>query len=387
MSRADVVVAFHDAGVGGPLRSHERELSWLSETHRTEVLVPAGWRAQEFGELGATVTPGPYAALGVPGSVSELVRSIARAQREQRWFRRMLRERQPRLAIAVTSALPTFMLAARRVKVPSMALVAELWVGAGRGRLREGAGRALLDMELRLADSIVACSEAVARQFGDSPKVRTIHPGIDPGYSQGTGMAFRLANEIPADAPLIACIGNLTRGRGQKVLLRALPALLTGRPDLVCVIKGNPFPRTADHEFESELRDLAGELGVEGSVVWVSASGSVADLYAAAQVVVNPATTHPESFGRVAFEAGFAGTPAVCTDFGATPELHTDGVTALLVPRWDAAALAAAVDRILGDPVLGSRLAEGAARLARRIADPVESLAAFQEAVSAQIGS
>jgi len=386
MRRPGVVVAFHDAGVSGPLRSHERELRWLAEAYEVEVLVPAGgWRAQEFNQLGATVTPGPYTPLGVPGSAGELVRGIARARLEQRWFRRLLRERRPRLAIAVTSTLPAFMLAAHRVGVPSIALVAELWVDAGRGRLREFAGRRLLDLELRLADSIVACSDAVARQFDGSPKVSTIYPGVDESYTAGTGLAFRLAHEIPKQAPLIACVGNLTRGRGQKVLLRALPVLLASRPDLRCVIKGNPFPRAADHDFEAELHQLARELGVEGSVVWTSAAGSVADLYAAADVIVNPATTHPESFGRVAFEAGIAGTPAVCSRVGAIPELHTDGVTALLVPPGDVDALVGAISLLLGDPELGARLAGGAADLARRVASPEESLARFQALIEARL--
>lgn len=388
MSGADVVVAFHDAGIGGPLRSHERELRWLAEVYETEVLVPAGGeRAPEFDRLGARVTAGPYAALGVPGSASDLVRGISRVRRQRRWFRELLRERRPRLAIAVTSALPTFLLAAKRCDVPSMALVAELWLGVGRGRLREAAGRRLLERELRWADSIVACSDAVARQFGDSPKVRTIHPGIDPEYSRGDGLAFRRANGIPDEAPLIACVGNLTRGRGQEVLLRAVGALLAGWPELRCVIKGDPFPRSADRAFEAELHELERELGVEDAVVWASSAGPVGDVYAAAQVVVNPATTHPESFGRVAFEAGYAGTPAVCTPVGALPELHTDGVTALLVPPGDEAALAAAVRRLLDDPALAAKLAEGAAELAARIADPKRSLAAFREAVSAQIPS
>jgi glycosyltransferase involved in cell wall biosynthesis len=388
MSGADVVVAFHDAGVSGPLRSHERELRWLSDVHEVEILVPAGGRrAQEFSRLGATVTPGPYGTLGMPGSAADLARGAARAWREERWFRTLLRDRRPRLAIAVTSALPAFILAAHRAGVPTIALVAELWLDSGRGRMREAAGRRLLATELRLADSIVACSEAVARQFGDSSKVSTIHPGVEESYAAGSGSAFRLDHEIPKEAPLIACVGNLTRGRGQEVLLRALPALLARRPDLRCVIKGSPFPRRADHDFEVELHQLASELGVEGSVVWTSGSGPVADLYAAADAIVNPATTHPESFGRVAFEAGIAGTPAVCSRTGAIPELHTDGVTALLVPRWDAEALAAAVERLLDDPELGARLAAGAAALARRIADPEQSLAAFQRVVGAQISS
>jgi glycosyltransferase involved in cell wall biosynthesis len=62
-------------------------------------------------------------------------------------------------------------------------------------------------------------------------------------------------------------------------------------------------------------------------------------------------------------EAMAAGLPVVASAVGGVPELVEDGVTGLLVPPGDAAALAAALERVLGDPALRARL--GAAARAR----------------------
>jgi 2-deoxystreptamine N-acetyl-D-glucosaminyltransferase/2-deoxystreptamine glucosyltransferase len=55
-----------------------------------------------------------------------------------------------------------------------------------------------------------------------------------------------------------------------------------------------------------------------------------------------------------------AGRPIVATAVGGIPEVVRDGVGGLLVPADDAAALAAAIGRILADPALAARLAAGA---------------------------
>jgi glycosyltransferase involved in cell wall biosynthesis len=214
--------------------------------------------------------------------------------------------------------------------------------------------------------------------------VTTIHPGIDERDLGGDGGAFRRARGIDAEAPLIACVGNITRGRGQDVLVRALPHLLAARPGLRCVLQGSPFPRLADRDFSAELDRLAAELGVAEALIRLP-EGPVGDLYDAADLVVNPATTHPESFGRVPLEAGLAGTPSVCSRVGVIPDLHTDGRTALLVEPGDHGALIHALQRLLGDRELRSSLAAGSADLARRIADPERSLAAFQAVIERQL--
>jgi glycosyltransferase involved in cell wall biosynthesis len=55
-----------------------------------------------------------------------------------------------------------------------------------------------------------------------------------------------------------------------------------------------------------------------------------------------------------------AGVPVVSTAAGGIPEMIDHERTGLLVPPGDAAALAAAIQRVLDDPALGKRLADAA---------------------------
>ena len=59
-------------------------------------------------------------------------------------------------------------------------------------------------------------------------------------------------------------------------------------------------------------------------------------------------------------EAMFAGLPAVTTAVGGIPEMVLDGETGLLVPPGDEAAIAGAIERILGDDSLRARMGDAA---------------------------
>ena len=64
-----------------------------------------------------------------------------------------------------------------------------------------------------------------------------------------------------------------------------------------------------------------------------------------------------EPFGQALLEAQASGVPVVGTRSGGVPEFVEDGVTGLLVPPQDPAALAAALQRLLGDAGFRERLA------------------------------
>jgi glycosyltransferase involved in cell wall biosynthesis len=380
VSTPRAIVALHSAELGGPLRSLERELTWLRERAELSLLIPDSVEPPRLlTDLGAPLVRGPYRPLAIPRSPLELAAAADRFRAELEWFRGQLSAARPRLALAVTSTLPAMVAAARRQEVASILSVHELWRGWHRGRLRAQVGLGLLRAQARASAAVIACSEPVAEQL-PAGSARVIHPGIPP-HAGGDGAGFRRRHRIPPQAPLLACVGSITEGRGQDVLLRSFASLRRSWPQLHCLIVGEPFPRASDRAFSGRLDRLAGELGVSDAVVRLERVEAMPDLYAAADLVVNPATTHPESFGRVALEAGTAGVASVLTTTGATARIHRGGETALLVRPGGEAELSLAAARLLRRPELAQRLARGAAALAARIADPERSLEAFRELI------
>jgi len=74
--------------------------------------------------------------------------------------------------------------------------------------------------------------------------------------------------------------------------------------------------------------------------------------------------------GRSVFEAGIRGIPAVVALADRVEDIVEDDVTGLIVPERDPTALAAAVERLAGDPVLRARLGTNAQRKYRLQFDP-----------------
>ncbi len=137
--------------------------------------------------------------------------------------------------------------------------------------------------------------------------------------------------------PLVLAVGRIAPQKGYEVLLAALPHLAGA----VVAVAGD-----GDPVLEARLRAGA------PSVRWLGRRSDVADLLAAADVVVLP--SHWEARSLTAQEALRAGRPLVATTVGGTPALVGDG--AVLVPPGDPDALGRAVRRLLDDPAAAAAL-------------------------------
>jgi len=69
-----------------------------------------------------------------------------------------------------------------------------------------------------------------------------------------------------------------------------------------------------------------------------------------------------EGLSNSLLESMASGVPVVATSVGGNPEVIEDGVTGLLVPLRDSAALAAAVGRVLEDKGLAASFAQAGMR-------------------------
>ena len=384
------LAVFHLADTSGPSRSLERELAWLASEGTLDVVLPAAGSVGDSLPERATVLLRDYEALTTPARArGGLVSQLRRLGAEVGEFRGLIRERRPTMIVAVTSMLPAVTIAARLERVPVLVYCGELFDrGYGVGPVRALAGRELARLTGRLASGLIACSQVVARQFGQLPPgtVEVVYPPHDDRYRRGDGDAVRDRYGIAPGAPCLVSVGYLTEGRGQDVLIRAMPEILEEFGDAHYLIVGDPFPRPQDLAYRQYLVGLIAQLRLQGSITLTGHLEDVEDAYAAADVIVNPARFN-EPFGRVPFEAAIAGKPAVVTRVGAIPELLVDGESALIVEPDEPTEMAAAVIRLLSDPELAGTLVEGAREIIAARLTPEHSLAGFQRSVAWTLGS
>ena len=135
--------------------------------------------------------------------------------------------------------------------------------------------------------------------------------------------------------------------------LRAFAILRQSFPDARMTVAGSG-PE------EGTLRALAAELGIAGAVDFCGTldRDRMAELYRRAAVVLNPSRV--DNMPNSVLEAMASGAPVVSTEVGGVPFILRDGVTGLLVPPGDPAAMAEAAKRILQDPHLAARLQSAA---------------------------
>ncbi|MCL2394249.1 MAG: glycosyltransferase family 4 protein [Acidimicrobiaceae bacterium] len=194
------------------------------------------------------------------------------------------------------------------------------------------------------ADRVVAVSEAVAEQFAGEP-VTVIFDEPDPTeFRPSLAGRFRGRVGIADDAPLVGSVGRIDTWKGVDTLLKAVPVIRSGRPEVEVLVAGPPV--IGKEAYARGLADQAETLGVH----WLGPRDDVAELMADLDVYVM-ASTEPEPFGLGLVEALASGTPAVATDAGGPIEILSPvpEESARLVPIGDAWDLAEAVLALLPD--------------------------------------
>ena len=185
---------------------------------------------------------------------------------------------------------------------------------------------------------------------------------------------------IPPGAFAIACVANYRPRKGIEVLVDALGRLSDSvRPHLLLIGDGMDAPRLKRRIAASPA---AGRIHVLGYRKDAPA------LTAACNLFVLPSTKR-EGLARSLIEAMAYGVAPVVTDCGGSPELVQHGVSGLVVPVADAAALAAAIRMLHDDAALRAKLGTGAReRIGRdfRIEDTIAKTLALYRSLVAPSG-
>lgn len=245
--------------------------------------------------------------------------------------------------------------AAARMRVPSVSSLVN--TAYGRTESRRGGPNMLRVRAAQAADAATARHVArfhavtahVAAVMGrrlcvPARKIDVIPRGRDPKLL-GRRTAERRAVSrrrlgVPDDAPLILSVGRQEPQKGQDVLLRALPSVLTQHPTLRVLVAGREGRASAS------LRMLVDTLGLAGTVTLLGMRDDVADLLAAADVFAFPSLW--EGAGGTLLEAMALECPIVTSRL-LTLQDTVDASTAELVSPGDPDDLARGLLAVLAD--------------------------------------
>lgn len=225
-------------------------------------------------------------------------------------------------------------------------------------------------------DVPVAIREGISR----AERIEIIGNGIDlTAFDPARQLAERRAATraalgLSADHLVVGMVARFVGEKGCRELLAAARTIAAELPNVRFFIAGpiEPWKRDA---LQPELID---EMGLRGTVSLLGHRADVPDLYAIMDVLALP--SHREGFPRAPMEAAAMGVPSVVTDIRGCRQVVDDGVTGLLVPVKDSAALGAALLSLLRDPERRWAMGDAARRKAIREFD---ELAVFDRVVNA----
>jgi glycosyltransferase involved in cell wall biosynthesis len=347
-----------------------RLVASLRDEHEVVVACPPG------GPLAAAVDRAGVRRLDVPAFEASLrlhpVRTpvgLAQLAVAALALVRLVRRVRPDVVHANTPRAGLMAAPARRLGGPPVVVRAHEHVPSS------ATGRAVRAVLLHSASAVVAVSDSTALRFDEGLGRRVAERVYNPvdldrfDPARVAPSAVRTERGIPAGAPLLGQVAQITPWKGQDTAIRALAGLRRAGLGAHLLLVGEiafagKGVRHDNHGFRRRLDELVAELGVGDAVHFLGAREDVPALLAAMDLSLLPSWEEP--FGLVTVESMAMGTPPLVSAVGGGPELVQDGVTGRLLDPHRPEAWTAAARTLLEDDAARARMgAAGRATAAR----------------------
>jgi len=153
--------------------------------------------------------------------------------------------------------------------------------------------------------------------------------------------ALRAKLDIPEGVPVVGSVFRFYDEKRPQLWISAAAQIAAERPDVHFVIFGTG-PRQAEIQSVASRAGLAARLHCPGTIENSALGVSLFDVFVL--------TSQFEGTPNAIIEASLLGVPVVTTDAGGTRESVREGLTGIVVPEPEPAAIAQAVLAILDDP-------------------------------------
>jgi len=212
---------------------------------------------------------------------------------------------------------------------------------------------------LHAADALLTCNPseaAMLRQAFPGKRVEVQPHGIPVSrYREDCRNAARIAWPQLCGREVLLCVGRIDPVKNQAWLVEQAPQIFLKHPNTMLVLAG-PF---TDEAYSAAIRTRVAELALSHHILFTGAlppgDSRLIGLLQRASALVLPSVS--ETFGLVLLEAWAAGTTVISSRTSGASALVKHGENGWLFNLDNPAFFHAAVDAVLGQPELRTRLA------------------------------
>ncbi len=224
---------------------------------------------------------------------------------------------------------------------------------------------------LKKADAFSAISPEIASEFSSSglpsKKIHLIPNSVDTNrflaVEPEQKVLLRKKLNLPQSAAIAIYTGRLVSYKGLPLLLKVWNEIRRIHENILLILAGTGGLDI--HNCEDELSAYVKSEVMEQQVLFTGVVRNVPEYLQASDLFVFP--TEDDAFPSSIVEAMACGLPVVATPVGAIKNIVTDRETGLLIQPGNAEQLFQAMDVMLSDKVLASRLGNAASKSVRKL--------------------
>jgi L-malate glycosyltransferase len=227
----------------------------------------------------------------------------------------------------------------------SMSNAKLIWSRRDMGILRSSKHRIAYRAMSGVPDAVFAVSEQVRRHCIeidriDPSRVETIYNGLDLADWSTASRQVNAQGKV-----IVTTVGNIRRVKGHDVFIKAAAAIVQHLPGISFSIAGDVL----EPDYFQELQALVRDLNLSNCFHFVGGVTDLREHLSSSDIFVLPSRS--EGFSNAIVEAMAASLPVVATNVGGNAEAVEDGVSGFIVPSDDPEAMAAAITRLISDPL------------------------------------
>jgi glycosyltransferase involved in cell wall biosynthesis len=241
------------------------------------------------------------------------------------------------------------------------------------------------DLMETIPDMYICCAKDVERNMlrflrVDPARLKTIYAGIDVAwFSERAGAQPEFTREslnLPEDAFVVGAVGRVEPGKGTDLFVEAAAEVCRKHPELD--IRFLWVGGTGQGRYADVISKRAWELQVEHRLDFVDSGPRPIDYVRMMDVLVS--CSREEALPLVVLEAMALGKPVVGFPVGGVPEILGHGGGCLVSP-FTPESLATAIEKIMMDPVLRSRLGRRGREVVETHFDIAKNVHCFESAI------